>query len=161
MRMKAIRWSELSLAATVFCYSLNFGPMFFESWTSDRIWASHPPDSFYMFLGPYGQQTAHYWRLVSPPATATFVLSLIANWQSRLRKHWLLAAFAVYVVVQASTMVYFVPEQERLVANAGSLAREVLQLRASRWIALNYFRNLAAVLAFFLLLRAILVPKTS
>jgi len=159
--MKAIRWSELSLAATVFCYSLNFGPMFFESWTSDRIWASHPPDSFYMFLGPYGQQTAHYWRLVSPPATASSVLSLIANWSSGIRRHWLLAAFALYVVVQASTMVYFVPEQERLVADADSFAREVLQSRASRWIALNYFRNLAAVLAFVLLLRAALQPRTS
>src|SRR5688572_16235794 len=141
MRMKAIRWSELSLAAAVFFYSLNFGPMFFESWTSDRIWASNPPDSFYMFLGPYGQQTAHYWRLVSPPATASFVLSLIANWSFTVRRHWLLAAFALYVGVQVSTMVYFVPEQERLVTDAGSLAPEILQSQASRWIALNYFRN--------------------
>src|SRR4029453_13529509 len=27
--------------------------------------ASNPPESFYMFLGPYGQKTAHYWRILS------------------------------------------------------------------------------------------------
>jgi len=159
--VKAIALSDLCLAATVFFYSLNFGPMFFESWTSDRIWASNPPDSFYMFLGPYGQRTAHYWRLVSPLATASFVLSLILNWQAGFRRSWLLAAFALYVAVQASTMVYFVPEQEQLTGSAGSLARDTLQARASRWIALNYFRNAAAIVAFLLLLRAVLIPKAS
>src|SRR5262245_6051526 len=38
--------------------------MMFESFTSDRTWASNPPESFYMFLGRYGQKTAHYWRVV-------------------------------------------------------------------------------------------------
>ena len=56
------------------------GPMMFESFTSDRTWASDPPDSFHMFLGQYGQKTAHYWRIVSPLALVTFVLTLIFNW---------------------------------------------------------------------------------
>ena len=59
---------ELLLGALVFFYSLNLGPMMFESFTSDRTWATNPPDSFYMFRGPYGQKTAHYWRVVSPLA---------------------------------------------------------------------------------------------
>jgi hypothetical protein len=33
-----------------------------------------------MFLGPYGQKTAHYWRIVSPLAWLLFVLSFIFHW---------------------------------------------------------------------------------
>jgi hypothetical protein len=55
-------------------------------------------------------------------------------------------------------MAYFVPEQERLTANAGSLSREVLQSRAQRWVLLNYFRNAAGGLAFVFLLVAALRP---
>ena len=65
--MKAmLQPSNLCLFLVVFFYSLNLGPMLFESFTSDRTWASHPPESFAMFLGPYGHKTAHYWRIVSP-----------------------------------------------------------------------------------------------
>ena len=65
--MKAmLQPSNLCLFLVVFFYSLNLGTMLFESFTSDRTWASHPPESFAMFLGPYGHKTAHYWRIVSP-----------------------------------------------------------------------------------------------
>ncbi len=84
------RLANVCLVALVFFFSLNFAPMIFESFTSDRTWASHPPDSFYMFQGPYGQKTAHYWRIVSPLASAAFVLSLVLNWRSA-RKTWLSA----------------------------------------------------------------------
>jgi hypothetical protein len=38
---------------------------------------------------------------------------------------------------------YFVPEQEKLISDAGVLGREALKARADRWIVLNYFRNVA------------------
>jgi hypothetical protein len=38
----------------------------------------------------------------------------------------------LYLVVQVSTMVYFVPEQERLSTDTGS-PRDALRARASRW----------------------------
>ena len=47
-------------------------------------------------------------------------------------------AFVLYLVVHLSTMVYFVPEQEGLISNAGSLSGDVLRSRANRWIFLNY-----------------------
>jgi hypothetical protein len=153
------RFSDTCLAALVFVYSLNVAPMMFESFTSDRIWARNPPDSFYMFLGPYGQQTAHYWRVVSPLALAAFILSLIFNWHVAGRKPWLILAFIVYLAVQVSTMMYFVPEQEALISNASSISREILRSRADRWILLNYSRNAAGVLAFVLLLLAVLAPR--
>jgi hypothetical protein len=152
--------SEVCLAALVFFYSLNVGPMMFESFTSDRFWAAQPPDSFHMFLGPYGHKTAHYWRVVSPLALLSFVLSVIFNWHHVDRRLWLLMAFAFYLVVQASTMAYFVPEQEKLISSAGHLSGEVLRSRTSRWLSLNYFRNVAGVLAFVFVLLALVVPET-
>jgi hypothetical protein len=152
--MEMLSPSNVCLAALIFVYSLNFAPMMFESFTSDRIWASNPPESFSMFLGPYGQKTAHYWRIVSPLALILFVLSLIFNWGVVGREWPLTVAFVLYLAAQLSTMAYFVPEQEGLVSNAGAYSREVLKARADRWIFLNYFRNIAGVLAFMFLLLA-------
>jgi Domain of unknown function (DUF1772) len=154
-----IQLSDLLLAGAVFFYSLNLGPMMFESFTSDRTWASNPPDSFSMFLGQYGQKTAHYWRIVSPLALVSFVLSLIFNWQIADRRLWLSVAFVLYLAIQMSTIAYFVPVQEELISDSGSVARELLKSRADRWVFLNYFRIVAGVLAFAFLLRAILVPR--
>jgi hypothetical protein len=141
--------------ALIFFYSLNLAPMMFETFTSDRTWASNPPESFYMFQGPYGHKTAHYWRLVSPLALATFVLSIVLNWQIADRRLWLTVAFVLYLAIQASTMAFFVPEQERLISGAGSMSREAVKARADRWIFLNYVRNTAGVLAFVFLLIAV------
>jgi hypothetical protein len=156
-----LRFSNLCLIALVFFFSLNLAPMMFESFTSDRIWASNPPESFYMFLGQYGQETAHYWRIVSPLALLFFLLSLIFNWRVSDRKLRLSVAFVLYLGIQISTMVYFVPEQEGLIASAGSLSREVLKARADRWISLNYFRIIGGVLAYVFLLLAVLAPAGS
>jgi hypothetical protein len=140
----------------VFFYTLNLAPMLFETFTSDRIWASNPPDSFHMFLGQYGHKTAHYWKIVSPLALVTFVLSIAVNWQVDERKVWLAAAFVIYLAIQVSTMAFFVPEQERLITDAGSLSPETLRSRAHRWLSLNNFRVVGGVLAYVLLMGAVL-----
>jgi hypothetical protein len=150
--------ADVCLVALVLAYCLNLAPMMFESFTSDRIWASNPPDSFHMFLGKYGQKTAHYWRVVSPVAMLAFVLSFIFNWRIVDRRMWLFVALASYLAVQLATMAYFVPEQEALISNAGSLSRDVLRGRAHRWMILNYFRNVAGLLAYVFLMCAVLVP---
>jgi len=149
---------NLCLIALAFFYGLNLFPMIFESFTSDRIWASNPPESFYMFRGPYGQKTTHYWRVVSPLALLSFIVGLILNWHVTDRKSWLLVAFLLYLVVQVCTMAYFVPEQEGLISNAGALPRDVLKVRTNRWIFLNYVRNVTGMLAYIFLQFAILVP---
>jgi hypothetical protein len=154
-----MRLWDTCLVALVFLYGLNLAPMMFETFTSDRTWASNPPDSFHMFLGQYGHKTAHYWRVVSPLASLAFVLSFIAGWHVPDRRLWLSVAFVLYLMVHLSTMVYFVPEQEGLISSAGSLSRDVLQSRANRWMFLNYFRNAAGVLAYVALMLAVLVPR--
>jgi Domain of unknown function (DUF1772) len=151
--------SNACLGILVFFYSLNLAPMMFESFTSDRTWASHPPESFSMFLGPYGQKTAHYWRVVSPLALISFVVSLVVNWRAFEREWRLAVAFVLYLAVQGATVAYFVREQETLIANAGTLSREALRARANRWIWLNYFRNIGGVLAFVFLMMAVFAPS--
>src|SRR5262245_8282250 len=158
--MDMLQLPNLCLVVLAFFYSLNLAPMIFESFTSDRIWASNPPDSFDMFLGRYGHHTAHYWRVVSPLALVSFVLSIVFNWQVADRRVWLSIASILYLAAQVSTMAYFVPEQEGLITGASSTSRELLKARADRWIHLNYFRIVAGVLAFVCILSAILVPRT-
>jgi hypothetical protein len=88
-----------------------------------------------------------------------FILSLIVNWQVVGRELPLSVAFVLYLAIQMSTMMYFVPEQEGLISSAGSLSPEILRARANRWIFRNYFRNIAGVLAFIFLLSAVFVPS--
>jgi hypothetical protein len=147
--------SNVCLGVLVFFYSLNLAPMMFESATSDRTWASHPPESFDMFLGPYGQKTAHYWRVVSPAALVSFVVSLVVNWRVFEREWRLSVAFLFYLAVQAATLAYFVPEQEALITKAAAVSRDTLNARANRWISLNYVRNIGGVLAFVFLMVAV------
>jgi di/tricarboxylate transporter len=151
--------SNVCLGILVFFYTLNLAPMMFESATSDRTWASHPPESFYMFLGPYGQKTTHYWRVVSPAALVLFVVSLVLNLRVFEREWRLSVAFVFYLAVQAATMAYFVPEQEALITNTNALSRDVLSARANRWMSLNYIRNIGGVLAFVFLMMAVFAPS--
>jgi hypothetical protein len=127
------RLSRLCLGTLVLFYSLNLAPMTFESFTADRIWASNPPESFHMFLGEYGQKTDHYWRIVSPLALLSFVANFIVGWRvlGRRRLLWLGIAFGMYLAIQMSTVLYFVPEQEGLIAGAGTASREVQDARRS------------------------------
>src|SRR6476620_2587895 len=133
--MGSLHAADCALLALAFFYCLNLGPMMFETFTSDRTWASDPPDSFYMFRGPDGQKTAHYWRIVTPFALAAFVVSLALNWSADGRRLWLFAFFVAYLAVQVPTMAYFVPEQEKLISDAGALGRDALKARADRWIS--------------------------
>ena len=55
-QVEILRPANLCLVALVLFFSLNLAPMMFESFTSDRIWASNPPESFYMFLGTDREQ---------------------------------------------------------------------------------------------------------
>jgi hypothetical protein len=123
--------ADYALVALAFFYCLNLRPMTFETFTSDRTWASNPPDSFHMFRGPYGQKTAHYWKIVTPLAVAAFVLSLALNWSAAGRKLWLFAFFVAFLAVQIATMAYFVPEQEKLISQSSALGREALKARES------------------------------
>jgi uncharacterized membrane protein len=68
-------------------------------------------------------------------------------------------ALAFYLAVHLFTLAYFVPEQDALISNAGSFSRDVLRARAQRWIFLNYFRNVAGLLAYVFLMCAVLVPS--
>jgi hypothetical protein len=153
-----VRVANACLVALVFFFSLNLAPMMFETFTSDRLWASHPPESFHMFLGEYGHKTAHYWRIVSPLAVAMFVLSFVFNWHIPDRRLWLSVAFVCFLAAHVSTILYFVPEQDTLTTSAATLSRDVLQARTGRWITLNYFRVVAGVLAFVFLMWAVLAP---
>jgi hypothetical protein len=56
-------------------------------------------------------------------------------------------------------MAYFVPEQEKLTSDAGTLGRELLKARADRWMLLNYFRNVAGVVSYVLLEFALMTPS--
>jgi hypothetical protein len=56
-------------------------------------------------------------------------------------------------------MAYFVPEQEKLIADSGALGREALKARTGRWMFLNYFRNAAGVTSYVFLMFAVQTPS--
>jgi hypothetical protein len=140
-------------AATIL-YGLNQGPMIFEHFTSDATWASNPPDSFHMFLGPHGHETRHYWELVSPVTLAALALALVLGWRSSSRA-WLVLGLLCCVVVQVATIWYFVPAQAGVIADASRAPASELAARAESWLAWNRVRMAVAILGSVFLLRAV------
>ncbi len=140
--------------ALIILFSLNLGPSFFESLTSDRTWASNPPESFYMFLGKYGQETIHYWRVASPIALLLFIICLLFTWKQPQVKKLMVPAFILFILIYIATQVYFVPVQTNSIANMNSIDAVTLKKQADQWIAVNYLRNAAGFACFILLLLA-------
>jgi hypothetical protein len=140
--------------AAVILYGLNQGPMIFEHFTSDATWASDPPDSLHMFLGPHGHETSHYWAVVTPATLAALLLALVLGWRSSSRA-WLLLGLLSFAAVAIATLGYFVPAQASVIADASRASPSALAARAESWLLWNYLRMAAAILGSVFLLRAV------
>jgi hypothetical protein len=57
-----------------------------------------------------------------------------------------------------ATVAFRSSQLDILISSAGSLSHDVLRSRAHRWMFLNYFRNVAGVLAYVALMLALVVP---
>lgn len=95
--------------AAAISFIIVLGAAVYEHTAVVPRWKLAPPASLVMFQGPYGLNTAAFWKPIHPITLALLITALIANWKTARRK-LLMIHLAGYVLVLAVTFIYFVPE---------------------------------------------------
>ncbi len=124
---------DLSLIALIVSYFLQFGAQLFAIAIIVRTVIAAPPRSFRLFEGPYAYDSSAFWNIVPVLTLVLFVAALIANWKTQ-RRHLLLGAFALFVIVGAVAGFYLEPTFAALRAIGYSdRVDPELQRRAATW----------------------------
>ena len=131
-------------------------------------WSAAPPSSLAMFQGEYGLKAENFWIPIHPVTFLLMVGALIANWKTPRRNN-ILTVLIGYVIILASTFIYFVPELLDITQTPyQENVDQVLVDRASMWETLSLVRLVfIAVLAYILLsaltkaTEIVVVPKAT
>ncbi len=120
----------------------------FPAWTASPEAATSWPDTVNEGL---------FFVFVSPLLFLLSLATLIASWRVAppLRK-WIRIATIIYILIFIVTMLYFVPGQLAMKGAAGArIPAAELGSMLRRWVALNWVRQGAGVLAFGAALHAL------
>jgi hypothetical protein len=138
---KYISRAALWLMTTTLVYFLLNGAQLFETTLIVPAWTSNPPESFYIFQGPYGLDFQVFWIIFHSIHEVTFILAIIFCWKLKNVRTWLLILFAVHMAVRIWTIAYFAPNiiefQQMPYSQTSDL--ELLQ-QTIGWKNLNYLR---------------------
>lgn len=139
-----------SINALLFCTVI--GGAVYEHCGVVPAWTAAPPASLTMFQGEYGLDPSLFWMAIHPVTMAFYVANLVLHWRTARRKS-IFIPLAGYVVVLATTFIYFVPELMAITETpVGTAADAGLTSRANLWETLSLVRlGLLVVLAITLL----------
>jgi hypothetical protein len=91
------------------------------------------------------------------------VANLIAAWQEEEqgpRRSWWLGASAISVVERSATISYFIPTMIRLMESE-QMPQEEVKATLSRWLRLDYGRNVLTLMGWLAALKALSLPAQS
>lgn len=92
-----------------------------------------PPRSLDMFQAAYVYESAPFWRVTTTLLLVLIVAALIANWKTP-RRRLLLITLVGYVVINAVSFAFILPEYGALVSSEFSDTVDLtLQARAATW----------------------------
>lgn len=136
--MVRISLRDVSLMALIISYFTQYGGQLFALMASASIVAKAPPRSFAMFEGEYGYDSSAFWDLVPTVTAALFVVALVANWKTS-RRNFLLFAAAMFIIGAILAMVWLMPEfAEMQAVGFRDMVDPKLQVRAARWLRLDW-----------------------
>jgi hypothetical protein len=138
-----IRWLMLAFAGLL---GLNIGAALFATVVIFPVWSASPEAAVEW---QRVVDEARFFVVVSPLVLVLAVATLVASWwvDSEVRS-WMRIAAASYLVFFAVTMAYFLPGQAALQGEAAALLpRQELSASLQRWVALNWVRQVAGLLA--------------
>jgi hypothetical protein len=162
-----LRWI---LFAFVVAIGIETGAGLFTSVVVFPTWAASPE----VVIGwkptmPYFMEEGWFFQFSSSITTllALVVGAMYKRFPANVRR-WVLGSAAIFFLMAVATMVYYVPEQFRMHGDAGArLPREELAMMLDRFIALNWIRQVALVVAFTFAIHALglmyrsLVPRNA
>ena len=99
-----------------------------------------------------------FWGMVTTaPLTLLTLANIFLAWQSPSPAHaWWLAAAFVALAERLGTLTFFIPTAIRMERSDLKPLKNMSAV-VSRWVQMNYVRNLLTLVAFFLALRALLL----
>jgi hypothetical protein len=138
-----IRWLLLAFAGFL---GLNIGAALLATVVIFPVWSASPEAAVEW---QRVVDEARFFVVVSPLVLVLAVATLVASWWvDREVRLWMRIAAASYLVFFAATMAYFVPGQAALQGEAAALLRrQELSASLQRWVALNWVRQVAGLLA--------------
>ena len=151
-----ISFKNIILIAAAISFIIVLGAAVYEHVAVVPRWKLAPPASLAMFQGPYGINTAAFWKPIHPVTLLLLIVALIANWKTARRK-LLLIHLSGYLLVLIITFIYFVPELISFMTMPyQQTVDQALVERAYRWETLSLIRLFFIVgLAFTILLSLI------
>ena len=157
--MATRRLGHGSLMLSVVLWGTLLGGIAYSHLVYFPVYLSALPDSAVVVNGPYGLREGIFWVLVHPLLTLSLIFSLVMNWKQRERRRLILFSFAVYILAQVATTVYFVPELQAFAHSpeSGVSAAEWLA-RGQRWQRLSWTRGTIMYASFLPLLFALTKP---
>jgi len=131
---------DVLYAICCLAFAIIIGGAVYEHMNVVPKWAAAPPVSLSMFQGEYGLNPELFWMVIHPVNLLLLTLTLVLHWRSERRKH-LVIVMTSYIVILATTAVFFVPELLSITkAAASSVADPDLTRRAATWEALSIVR---------------------
>jgi hypothetical protein len=154
---------QLLLVLLALTYIMMLGGGMYEQLNVTPKIAAVPPQSLAMLQGPYGFNPVKFWGTFRPLTILLFILTIAVNWKKNAQRNFLLAAFAIDIVVTLSTFLYFAPETGVIASTPFSATdvNEEIQARAQRWMNLNWLRIGGFAMASSLILATITNLKSA
>ena len=104
-----------------------------------------------------------FWVYVTTvPLTLLTLANLVAVWQEGQgpRRSWWLGASAITVVERSATFSYFIPTMIRLMESE-EMPQEEVNATLSKWLRLDYCRNVLTLVGWLAALKALSLPGES
>lgn len=157
--MATQRLGNGSLMLSVVLWGTLLGGIAYSHLVYFPAYLSALPDSAVVVNGPYGLREGIFWVLIHPLLILSLVFSLLMNWKRWERRRLILISFAVYILMQVATTIYFVPELQAFAHSpqSGVSAAEWLA-RGQRWQRLSWVRGALMYASFLPLLFALTKP---
>jgi hypothetical protein len=157
--MATPRLNTLSLMLSIILWGTLLGGIAYSHLVYFPTYLSALPDSAVVVNGPYGLHEGRFWMTIHPLLIVSLIATLALNWRSNARRKLILLSFAVYALVIAVSLIYFIPELIAFERSPGSsLSSAEWLARGQRWQRLSWLRGGVCYAAFVPLLFALTIP---
>ena len=151
------RITHILLWLSIVVWGCMLGGIIYETLVVVPVWSAAPPESMAVMMHPrYPIVPGRMWMPFSNLHTLISIAVLIAAWNQRSRRMWLLFAFAIVILSHIMQFGYFWPTNLAMVEPGVSPADAASM--ANQWRAVNWFRVGYIAAGFLATLRAFGIP---
>ncbi len=153
-----VGFGTYALMLSVILYGVLLGGVVYAHMVFFPVYLGHLPESAAVVNGDYPINEGIFWMTIHPLLTLSLIVSLIANWRTGRRK-LIAITLAWYIIVQAISWLYFIPQLGEFEASQKSPPSAEWVERGHRWQHLSWLRGASLFVFSVPLLFALAKPK--